>query len=275
MEHPHRAPRALNVDGIDLRVHPQRLAPRAWPELQREAVAWSYDLLDDEERALFRQLGVFVDGFSLPAVEVVCAGTLDGMASLVDKSLVQADAPLTSADGGGPRFRMLETIREFAREQVDAGGDGAATQARHAAYFLALAEHGDPGDGPPDIGRLKRLDAERGNLRAALRFLIDCRDGERAARLAAALTWFWKVRGFVDEELAWLREVLDLIGESDRTPVRARLLLEAARPAFRHSDNDLAWQRVEESLALYRELGDRRGVAVALQLVGHLCWRLP
>src|SRR5262249_15796372 len=160
------------------------------------------------------------------------------------KSLLQVDAPLRSGGDGEPRFRMLETLQEFARDRLAASGDEEALRTRHAAYFLALAEQGDPGHGPPHLGPLTPLHAHHGNLRAALRDLIDRADGERAARLAAALTFFWKTRGVADEALAWMGEALELLGGSDRSPLRARLLFEAAQPAFRHSDNALARRRV-------------------------------
>ena len=245
---------------------PRDLPPRQ--QALRDAVAWSYDLLDAEDGGLFRRLAVFAGGFTIEAASRVCGATLGRLASLVDKSLLQVEAPLQSGGNGEPRFRMLETLQEFARDRLAASGDDEALRTRHAAYFLALAEQSDPGDGIPDVGRLKRLDGEQGNLQAALRYLIDRADGERAARLAAALTFFWKTRGVADEALAWMGEALELLGGSDRSPLRARLLFEAAGPAFRHSDNALARRRVEESVAIYRELGDRRGVAAALRLDG-------
>jgi predicted ATPase/DNA-binding NarL/FixJ family response regulator/transcriptional regulator with XRE-family HTH domain len=245
--------------------------PRDLPARQqtlRDAIAWSHDLLDAGERAIFRRLAVFVDGFTVRAAGAVCEGTLDGLASLVDHSLVQPEAPRRPGEDGEPRFRMLETIREFAREQLAASGEEAALQARHAEYFLAHAEQREPVAGPPGPERLPRLAREFGNLRAALRFLIDHQQGEPAARLATGLGYFWKAEGYVDEGRAWLGEILGLLGEASRTLVRANLLLLAGRLAFTHSDNALARRRVEESLAIYREIGDRRRVATALFMAG-------
>ena len=138
----------------------------------RQAIAWSYDLLNGEEQALFRRLAVFTGGFTLEAAEAVCpaaggfpADPLDGIAGLMDKSLLRRDA----TPGDDPRFRMLETIREFGAEVLSACGEAADARRAHAAYFLALAERAAPElTGRAQAAWLDRLEADQDNLRAAL-----------------------------------------------------------------------------------------------------------
>jgi predicted ATPase len=180
-------------------------------QTMRDTIAWSYDLLGPNQQRLFRQLAVFVGGWTLEAAEAVCGGdldVLDGLDVLVDHSLVgQIEQP----DGSG-RFGMLETVREYALEQLEASGEAAAIRACHASAYLALAEAQHPmmvaheATGSPhnylfttraDLGEhefgawLARMESEQDNLRAALAWLLDTRADERALRLAVALGTFW------------------------------------------------------------------------------------
>jgi predicted ATPase len=174
------------------------------PERQRTmrgAIAWSYDLLDPAERELFARLGVFRGGWTLDAAEGICGADLDAMGSLVDKSLVRRT---------GERFSMLETIREFAVERLVERPDAGDLRARHATWYLALAEGALPGlRGGGQEEWIERLEAEHDNIRAALRRSLDDGAPERALRLGWTIGEFWYLHGDFGEARAWLTEVLD------------------------------------------------------------------
>jgi predicted ATPase len=168
--------------------------PRDLPARQqtiRATIDWSYNLLAVAEQCLFVRLAVFAGGWTLAAANAVCAGDsdlgidlLDGLQALVDKTLVYEQAGI----GGEPRFNMLDTIRTYALERMEAGGEAAAVRQRHAAYYLALAETAPPALCDPERAAwLGRLKAEHDNLRAALQWARDSGDEETAARLVAAL----------------------------------------------------------------------------------------
>jgi predicted ATPase/class 3 adenylate cyclase len=232
----------------------------------RDTIAWSYDLLGEEEQALVRQLGVFVGGFTLEAAEAVCAGEsdlLDGLASLVDKSLL-----LQAEQQGEPRFRMLETIREYALEVLLTSGEATEIQRRHAAHFLALAEAAEPElHKTQQATWLNRLEWEHDNLRAAVRWSLESNDAEPALRLAGALGRFWEVRGFLSEGQRWLDRALDL-AVAAQPPVSARVkgaaLGAAGTLAYVRSEYERAVALLQDSLGLWRELGNRAGVATSL-----------
>ena len=175
----------------------------------RHAIAWSYDLLEAGEQALFRRLAVFAGGCTLEAAEAVCQAVddsaaspgqslevLDGMASLVDKSLLRQEEQAS----GEPRFRMLETIREYGLECLTASGEEPAVRRAHADYYLALAEAAEPAlTGPEQATWLDRLEAEHDNLRAALRWAEESGEAEIGLRLAGAFCQFWLMRGYLRE----------------------------------------------------------------------------
>ena len=178
----------------------------------RATIAWSYGLLEAAEQALFGRLAVFVGGCTLEASEAVCTadGALPidaqrGLAALVDKSLLR----VTEGTDAEPRFSMLETIREYALEQLAASGQAETLRRQHAAYFLALAEAIVPQLIEPQEARwLARLEEEHDNLRAALQWFVDHDETEKAARLAAALRWFWDTHGHVgamEGRATWLQ----------------------------------------------------------------------
>jgi predicted ATPase len=175
----------------------------------RAAIGWSYTLLRPHEQGLLRRLAVFVGGFSLVAAESVCwsadqpGEAIEALDALVDASLVFRDP---AADE--PRYRMLETIREFAAEQLAAAGEPARTQRHHAAFFLAMAEHAAVRmHGPEEDTWLRRLDRDHDNFRAVLRWMLAEGQARAALRLAVALWWFWYVRGHVREGRGWLEDV--------------------------------------------------------------------
>ncbi len=248
----------------------------------RNTIEWSYQLLDAREQRLFRWLSVFVSGCTLEAAEAICAGpddeagqVLDGVASLVDKSLLQR----VEQTGGGSeeqedqRLLMLETIREYGRETLIASGEGHAARQAHAGYFLHLAEEAEPAlKGPLLVAWLERLEREHDNLRTALQWALESGSAEVALRLGIALERFWVVRGQRNEGLAFLQRALAGSAEVAAT-IRARALLAAARLAFNQSNYDQGEILAQESLALFRELGDRRGIALSINRLGVAAWR--
>ena len=254
----------------------------------RNAIQWSYDLLDVQEQQLFRRLSIFAGGWTLEAAEaVVNAGqqaksaglpVLDGIASLLDKSLLLQVA----LDDEEPRLIMLETIREFGQECLEAQGEMEAARQAHAAYFLALAETAETELGGPQlVAWLDRLEREHDNLRTALHWFLEqgrAEGGdaghniEMALRLGAALERFWVVRGHRSEGRTMLERALSG-NKGVATPVRAKALITAARLAFSQSDNERGETLAREGLALFRELGDMRGIALALDRLGMAAWR--
>ena len=177
----------------------------------RAAVDWSYDLLDAPERALFARLSVFAGGWTLEAAEAVGPGArveadevLDVLTRLADRSLVVAEA---RADGTA-RYRLLETLRQYARQKLAASGEEDATRARHAAHYLALAEQAAPATPAGDVAALDRLEREHANLREALRWWAGRGEAEPGLRAATALSWFWGMRGHRTERREWLAHFL-------------------------------------------------------------------
>jgi predicted ATPase/DNA-binding XRE family transcriptional regulator len=229
----------------------------------RDTIAWSYHLLAPEEQALLRRLAVFAGDWSLAAAQAVldpdgAEDMLDRLASLVDKSLIfPIDSP--TAD---PRFGMLETIREFAREELAASGEETRLRDVHAWHFLTLAETVDREiESAPDL--LPGLDqgqTDHDNLRAALTTFIEENDADAAQRLAGALGLFWYHRGFWSEGRGWLERVLALPGQA--SPIStSKALARLGLLAHAQGDEARATCAVEESLALSRVIGDQAGVA--------------
>ena len=233
----------------------------------RNAIAWSYDLLAAEEQRLFWRLSLFAGGCTLEALESVSTaldgGTselFDGVASLLDKSLLQQ----AEQEDGEPRLTMLETVREYGLEALRESGEAEASQRTHALYYLALAEEAEPHlKGAQQVLWWKRLEREQENLRAALSWLIGQEEGESAMRLSGALWWFWNIRGYWSEGERWLEAVLGLPQAQGRTARRAKVLLGAGVLSDR-SGHPAARSRLEESLAIFRELADKRGLVEAL-----------
>jgi non-specific serine/threonine protein kinase len=241
--------------------------PRDLPARQqtvRGAIEWSYDLLTDEEKRLFRQLSVFAGGFRLEDAEAICDGgltdnteVLDLIESLVNKSLLisksQADQEL--------RFRMLTIIREYAGEVLEMSGEAEDMRERHAICFLALAEadlYLDPEKATPWINRLRE---ERYNLRAALRWSL-ANDPEIAARLAAALRHSWILQGYLTEGREWLEAALKRANEIPAS-LRRQILIAFASMAQLQGDRERARNLYEEGMADARAAGDLRQLARA------------
>jgi predicted ATPase len=232
----------------------------------RATIEWSYELLPTAERELFAQLGVFVGGSRLDAAEALCESigidVLDGLHSLVEKSLLRQRA---DADGE-PRFWMLETIRDYALELLGEAGTLADTRRRHAEWFVAHAEHGDVESRTGDqTAWFEQLDADIANLRAALDWAEETRDGELMLRLATALWEFWATRGHIAEGTTVLEDALTLSG---RRPARA-LVGVCALHLLRGWSEGLA-DDIDEALRACEELGDDYSLAQAWNLQGRL-----
>ena len=238
----------------------------------RKTIQWSYDLLLPEEQQMFRSLSIFVNGCELSAVEAISnalgvrsAGALDEMTSLVDKNLLQQ----TAEEEDEPRVTMLETIREYGLECLAACGELEATRRAHAFYYLALSEEAAPElAGPHSAVWLQRLEREHDNLRAALAWSLEpAQTGsspDMALRFCVMLREFWDVRGLLSEARTFLEQALaDCEGAS--TSARASALGAAAAFADCLGDVPREEELVQESLVLYRELGDTRGIASSLQ----------
>jgi predicted ATPase len=268
----------------------QRLSLLHWeaqdlPERQhtlRSAISWSYDLLSDDEQVLFRRLGIFVGGFTLDAAEGVAPGAphraigvLEGLASLVDKSLVLKEADRE----GGYRFHLLESVRDYALEQVTSCEDIKAVARAYARYFLALAERAAPElVGPAQRAWFLRLEREHENLRFALRWFLNDGDDVLALRLAAALGYFWEVRGYLREGQQAREEALARVPDADprlraRVPdadprLRARVLNRLGSLLLWQGETERSRVAVEQSLDMGRALEDRSMIARSLTHLG-------
>jgi len=236
----------------------------------RGTVDWSYSLLSPPEQSLFRRLSVFVGGCTLEAVEAVCdtkgdlgVDVLDGMASMVDKSLAQQlDLP-----GAETRFHMLSTLREYALERLAESGEQHATRRAHAAYYLVLAEEcGEELSTHPEW--LERFDLEHHNFREALEFLIRTGDADWGMRLGSAIFHFWEMREHFAEGRALLGRLLNLPGAAAQPKMRARLLFYASVLTGAQGDYAMSEKLQQGSLEAYRDLYDYHGVAVALNAMG-------
>jgi predicted ATPase/class 3 adenylate cyclase len=259
-------PRAI-VERLEKRLPLLRTTARDVPERQRTlraAIAWSYDLLLDSERVLFRRLATFVGGWTLETAEAVAdperelgLETLEDLESLVEKSLVRR-----LDNGRALRFGMLETIREFGLEQLTEQGEFDLMRARHANAFLRLAEEAAQlVTGRESKAWLDRLEVEHDNLRAAIQWAIESGDVETGVHLGAALWRFWQFRSHLEEGRHWLEALVVMPGARARTAIRAKALLAAGSLAYWQGDLDTAERQYEESLDISRGLRDARGIA--------------
>jgi predicted ATPase/DNA-binding CsgD family transcriptional regulator len=270
----HLSPGAL-LERFD-RPGPTRLrlltgGPRDQParfQTMRDTIAWSFDLLDDAEQALVQRLAVFVNGFSVAAATAVCEEddltVLDGVSSLVVKSLVQYDGDLA----GAPRYRTLETIREFGQERLAASGQEESVRQRHAEWCVAFAERAGGQVKESDAAVwLEALERDHANLRAALTWLAERRNGDLLTRLVGALWPFWEEHAHYAEGHGWLEMALGL-GQSAPARDRLRLLTGAGTIARHQTDFTHAIACHGQALTLARELGDREAEATALNNLG-------
>ncbi|HZO32361.1 MAG TPA: LuxR C-terminal-related transcriptional regulator [Chloroflexota bacterium] len=245
----------------------------------RATIDWSYDLLSDAERTLLRRLAVFAGGWTLEAAEQMCAvdDTLDVLGHLVDKSLVLVD----QAPGKEARFRMLETIRQYAEERLVEAGEVVELRNRHLAWCRALVESLD-WTAMPVVTRPFKLppEVEHDNFRAALTWgQKEPGAGDDALRLAGSLHFFWYTNGYFSEGMRWIEQALmsqaaslrdaGLPESTESLAARARALLALGNLA-RHQDFPRATSALEESAALYRQVGNARGACLALGAVGEV-----
>jgi non-specific serine/threonine protein kinase len=252
------------LERLDRRLSLLSRAARDLPERHRTlraAVGWSYALLSPEQQAVFRRLGVFSGGWTLEAAAAVCAvaegEVLEAVTSLCDKSLVE---PGPSREQ--PRFRMLETLREFALEQLEVGGERRDAKRRHALHFLALAEQAEPGVWSDPKEWLARLEQDHDNLRAALGWAAEY-DAATGLRLGAALWRFWEARGHLSEGLHYLEHLLPLAADAPANVV-ARAYNGAGNLARDLGDYARAAECHRQALALRRGLGEPEGIAGSL-----------
>jgi predicted ATPase len=222
----------------------------------RATITWSYDLLTEDEKSAFARLAIFIGGCTLEAAEEVCDTDLETIASLLDKNL------LRRRDG---RVVMLETIREFALDQLEGAGDADAIAVRHLEWCLALAERAAPElSGEGQVESLAMLEREHGNLRAALTWAHGAGLAERALRLTVALQPLWYMHGHIDEGRRWFD--LAQAASPDQPPLlRADILRGTNVFAATQDDWSRSQELLSEALSLYREVGDRRGAALALR----------
>jgi predicted ATPase/class 3 adenylate cyclase/uncharacterized protein HemY len=294
------APASLNQK-LDSRLGFLTSGPRDAPARQRtlrRAIEWSYDLLDSTEKRLFQRLGIFTNGWTLEAAERTCVDVPNGdrlepagqhvsrkivnvrpevifdvLTSLVDKSLVQ----INMTGDEDPRFYMLGTIREYAFECLAKGDELEFMHRRHLHYFMNLAE------GEEDLleqmapKTVKQLSAEHDNFAAALAWSLDKEQREVtredrlfAGRLVIALRMYWYIRGYLEEGRRWLD--LSLNQAKERDIIRAKALLANGMLAWQQGDYGLSQADLEESASIFREIGDKPGLAEAVHYLGHLAF---
>lgn len=261
---------------LDLLTRGSRTFPERHQTL-RATIDWSYEQLQRSEQTVFQRLAVFADGFDLAAAEYVIGGepksslrgpqpagnahqTMDALSELLENALLRREVV-----AGEPRFTMLETIREYALERLEASGETTDILRRHAEYFTALAEEAEPA---LSIGQLaghwpSRLEGEHANLRAALTWSLGQKDPELGLRLAAALVWFWWIRGHLVEGSEWLERAL-MRSSKDRSDLRSKLLDGAGKLARTQGDLDRAGAFHDESLCIATYLNDDAAMTRAL-----------
>ncbi|HLK59211.1 MAG TPA: tetratricopeptide repeat protein [Chthonomonadaceae bacterium] len=239
----------------------------------RAMIDWSYDLLTEPERTLFRRLSVFAGGWTLAAAEAVCVGddvedweVLDLLTQLVDKSLVIAEE-----DEGTSRYRTLETVRQYGREKLAETNEYDTIRSRQRDFFLAFAEEAVEKLKGAEMGDwLDRVEEENDNLRAALNWSLDPSqsDKDTALRLAVALARFWMVRGYLSEGRQWLTDALGTGGAKEPTKLRARALNNAGILAWSQRDYSSVAILQEECLGIREKIGDTQGMANSLNNLG-------
>jgi predicted ATPase len=283
-------PLAIELASARMRIlSPQALLPRLehrfdllrggtrdLPERQRtlyQAIEWSYDLLNEADKRLFRRLSIFSGGWDIEAAEGVCGGeggeqVFQGLESLLDNSLVILQ------EGAEPdlRLKMLGTIHEFGLERLQESDEADELAARHARHFLSFAQHADTElNGPAQQVWLKRLETEVANLRAARIWALGKDDAAYLLQLCVALTRFAEVRGYYRQGRNWVEGALAMPGPVP-ADLRAKGLRAAGLLASQQRDLPSAQSFFEESLALSKELGDEAETATLLNDLGKLAW---
>jgi len=236
----------------------------------RQAIDWGHDLLTAPQQALLRRLSVFSGGFTVETGEAVCAdgvvgvGAVSGLLdNLVTKSFVVPD-PLATE----PRFRLLDTIRHYGREQLAEAAETTELRERHGAWFVTLAERAEAGLSGSQRPWLERLEADHDNLRAAFERAMALHDARSALRLAGSLVMFWRIRGHYSEGREWCEAAL-LIAQASPPSLQAKARWGHAFLAAMLGDFSTAITGATESLSMFRHLGDDSGAARALLLLGN------
>ena len=257
------------------RDQPERL------QTMRDAISWSYDLLSDAERWLFRRLSIFTGGFKVDAVSSIADDLIGSedhlielLSALVDKNLISQERRAGGEDTNGSRFNMLETIREYGLEQLAQEGEEEAARIAHAHHYLSIVERDlsyllGPWHQPWVREWLNDLEIEVGNVRGALGWMLTHHHDELALRMSGGLIDFWYARGYVAEGQAWLDRALAATPES-QTAARARALYAASALAAQRDELADAWTLVAASTAIYRTLNNERALAESLDQCGAL-----
>jgi non-specific serine/threonine protein kinase len=241
----------------------------------RSMIDWSYDLLGDIEKMVFRRACAFAGGWTLEAAERICSDrimepekVLDVLTSLVDKNLV-----LATVDGRETRFGVLETLRHYGQEQLQRSGEAPAVLTRHLEYFLELAENlAEQQQDEERQAKLVRLDPEHDNLRVALAWSAETASASaRGLRLAGKLYWFWRARGFYTEGRDWVYRLLAASSSDAPEKDRATAFTTLGVLVALQSDYRRAEQHWEEALVVRRRLGERRHVAALLRNIAAMC----
>ena len=233
-------------------------------------IEWSNHLLSEQERTLFCRLCVFAGGCTLEAAEAICAGdqieegaVLELLSHLIDQSLVH----MQEERSGDARYRLLEVIRQFGWEKLEAKGETIILGRRHRNWYLRLAVQAEQElTGKHQGIWLDRLEAEYDNLRAALRWSLEQKEGEEAARIGVTLWPFWILRGYLSEGRKWLDRTLAAL--PDRTAMRAKVLWATGIITGRQGDSIRATSLLEESLEVWRTVGDKKQIAFTLSTLG-------
>jgi non-specific serine/threonine protein kinase len=273
------AARLSRPSGAPSSLHALAAGPRDLPPRQRtlrDAIQWSYDLLEAPDRAWFRRLAVFSGGFTLEAATALEAGlnagdseALRGLGALVEQSLVAREGDL--AVDGAARYRMLETVREVGHELLQAADEENMTRQRHAELFAAVADSAESGlSGPDQHTWLHRIERDHENFRAALGWAVDREQTTLVYRLVWGLWRFWEIRGWETEGRRWLTAALALAGPAEGDTLRQRVVLAAGRLAVDQGDHAGARALLDDCLSVARNRRDESGIAMASTLLGHV-----
>jgi non-specific serine/threonine protein kinase len=234
----------------------------------RTSMDWSWGLLSEEEQIFLQQLSIFAGGWTLEAAQAVCDGdVLRLTGSLVNKSLIAVDRE----EGRETRYRFHEIVRQYAREKLNDSGEGSRLQDRHAPYYLDVAEECEAimyDNALQAADRLRRIDVDLANIRAALSWTLDESTPEKGIRAAQALTEYWNMRGLLGEGRAWLEKALSRVDPTEPSFPLSGLLLRLGQIIHQsNSDEEKAYEYIAQSRGMYQNLGDHLGYARAtLQL---------
>ncbi|MEZ4522723.1 MAG: tetratricopeptide repeat protein [Thermomicrobiales bacterium] len=262
------------LDRLEYRLSLLTAGPRDAPhrlQTMRDAIAWSIDALPDEEQQLFRRLSVFVDGFTLEAAQEVAADAADESTAVVDAitSLIRKSVLRQRAGSGAPRYWMLETIREYGLELLEQSGEEPAVRRAHAAWMLRYAERAGPElSGPDQSGWIEGLEAEIGNIRAALGWLREQGEPERMLRLSCSIGWFWTMPGRFHEAHDLFEALIAMPDAVDTPGLLASAIVTTAELENWLGNYPRARELYGRALTIYRALNDRSSIATALRGLG-------